>query len=403
MQRNSKLLFEHSPHLEEQWDYSKNVGVDPTRLTYGLGLKVWWLCAEGHSFQQTLNRRTSRSGRECSICNGKKILEGFNDLRTTHPEVCSELDDPAPATQLSKGSRLKVYWKCTLGHRYLMMVSNKVKGRGCPICANKQIEVGFNDLETTHPLLASQLLDPSVARSVTYGTPKKLEWVCGLGHSWSAALNSRVSGRNCPYCANKKALKGYNDLATVRPDIAAELRDPDLAAALTFGSKKLVEWVCKKGHVWRTAVHLRCAGSGCPMCCEVGTSLIEKRIRRLINESEFENSSPEGPCKLEISFGSRRNQNVDFLVKTKGQLFAIEYDGKYYHSSDDAVSRDKRKTLSLLEAGYHVARIRENDLHLLDIQDDRLLQVNVPFSYSDTLIEKALCDIFDWIRAKDSS
>lgn len=52
------------------------------------------------------------------------------------------------------------------------------------------------------------------------GSGKKVWWKCKKGHSYFKAPNSRTNlGTGCPICANKEVLIGYNDLATVRPDL----------------------------------------------------------------------------------------------------------------------------------------------------------------------------------------
>jgi len=56
--------------------------------------------------------------------------------------------------------------------------------------------------------------------TVSIGSGKKAWWKCERGHSWAAIVASRVKGVGCPVCAGKKVMVGYNDLATVRPDLA---------------------------------------------------------------------------------------------------------------------------------------------------------------------------------------
>ena len=59
----------------------------------------------------------------------------------------------------------------------------------------------------------------------------------------------RTRGTNgCPYCGNKKVLAGFNDLASIEPEIAAEWH-PTLNGALTpemvtAGSNRKVWWLC---------------------------------------------------------------------------------------------------------------------------------------------------------------
>ena len=84
----------------------------------------------------------------------------------------------------------------------------------------------------------------------------------------------RTRGTNgCPYCGNKKVLAGFNDLASIEPEIAAEWH-PELNGALTpemvtAGSNRKVWWLCPEGHVWRTAISNRTNAkkrTGCPVC-----------------------------------------------------------------------------------------------------------------------------------------
>ena len=67
---------------------------------------------------------------------------------------------------------------------------------------------GVNDLATTDPDLAAQLVDPDLAATVTRGSHKKLRWFCEgtdeLPHprrEWTAAVASRSAGRGCAVCA----------------------------------------------------------------------------------------------------------------------------------------------------------------------------------------------------------
>src|SRR4051812_4214552 len=68
-------------------------------------------------------------------------------------------------------------------------------------------------LSETHPELAAQAYgwDPT---SLSAGSNKKREWECPNAHRFVASINNRISGKGCPYCANKKVLVGFNDLAS---------------------------------------------------------------------------------------------------------------------------------------------------------------------------------------------
>ena len=97
--------------------------------------------------------------------------------------------------------------------------------------------------------------------------------MCALGHEYAAVIGLRTQrGNGCPCCAGRKVLPGFNDLATVEPQIAKQW-NPTLNGALTpemvtTGSHRKVWWQCPNGHSWKAVVYSRTGSgkSGCPMC-----------------------------------------------------------------------------------------------------------------------------------------
>ena len=114
------------------------------------------------------------------------------------------------------------------------------------------------DLQTINPALAKEWnykknegLTPADVRP---GSDKKVWWKCAKGHKWQASILNRTIGHGCPYCCNQLVAKGYNDLATTRPQLTTEWDFNKNKAItpeeVTFGSDKKVWWLCKKGHSW---------------------------------------------------------------------------------------------------------------------------------------------------------
>ena len=133
---------------------------------------------------------------------------------------------------------------------------------------------GVNDLATVNPQLASEWhptkngdLLPS---QVTAGSDKKVWWLCTKGHEWPAKVSQRHAGSGCPYCSGLKAFPGFNDLATINPELAAEwhpTKNGDLLPSqVTAGSGKKVWWLGKCGHEWRAEIVNRSRGKGCRIC-----------------------------------------------------------------------------------------------------------------------------------------
>jgi hypothetical protein len=67
-----KSLLSTHPSIATQWDYDKNYPLRPENFSFGSGKKMWWICSNHHSYEATLNHRTSGNG--CPFCSGKKTL-----------------------------------------------------------------------------------------------------------------------------------------------------------------------------------------------------------------------------------------------------------------------------------------------------------------------------------------
>ena len=47
-------------------------------------------------------------------------------------------------------------------------------------------------------------------------------WLGNCGHEWDSPITVMTKGCGCPYCHGLRVLKGFNDLETLYPDIAAQ-------------------------------------------------------------------------------------------------------------------------------------------------------------------------------------
>jgi hypothetical protein len=244
------------PELAAQAD-----GWDPTTVVAGAGKKLVWKCKLGHQWKASVNNRSK--GTSCPTCANKTIHIGFNDLATTSPELAAQADGWDPTTVVAFSNK-KVQWKCEFGHQWSTTVASRSSGTGCPICTGRVAEIGVNDLGTTNPELAAQAdgWDPT---TVVAFSNKKVQWKCEFGHQWSTTVASRSSGTGCPVCSGHKVLQGYNDLATISPELAAQADGWD-PTTVTSQTHKKVDWVCTTGHRWKATVKNRFRSTGCPIC-----------------------------------------------------------------------------------------------------------------------------------------
>jgi hypothetical protein len=110
--------------------------------------------------------------------------------------------------------------------------------------------------------------DPKI---VIAGTDKKLSWKCKLNHRWTRSGSAMVGAKGCPFCLGQRVLAGFNDLATIFPELAKESYGWDPATILP-GSEKKLRWKCEEGHIYSSMIYHRTGKdkTGCPTCSKSG-------------------------------------------------------------------------------------------------------------------------------------
>lgn len=200
------LATTHPELAKEAYDFN------PTEFSSGSHKSVKWKCPRGHIYSSVLKQRTTGNKSGCSVCSGNQVMQGVNDLATTDPELSLEAYGWDPKT-ITRSSNKKREWSCKFSHIWTASVNSRTNMKsGCPVCAGKKIEPGFNDLLTLFPDIARQAdgWNPSI---VLAGTHQKYGWVCQEGHKWKSVVKDRTSrGDGCPSCATygfNPNLNGY--------------------------------------------------------------------------------------------------------------------------------------------------------------------------------------------------
>lgn len=277
------FLASDYPELALEWDTERNLSLGLDIAKPRMTLAVWWKCSKDsrHCWQTTTGRRIRGSG--CLYCAGKMTLTGVNDIGTLYPALTEEWDlekNTKHYSELLEASNYKAHWICKTDqeHRWIQRVCNRTRRNfGCPYCAGKHVIKGVNDLASQAPHLVEQwhpTKNDCSPDGIHLSSNKKVWWRCALGHEWLTSPNARVSGpaeQGCPYCTNKRAWTGFNDLVTSNPDLARQWH-PTKNGNLTpervmAGSGQRVWWQCSEGHSWETQVNDRnFYGTGCPVC-----------------------------------------------------------------------------------------------------------------------------------------
>lgn len=198
-------IFKTHPDIAKDWSPDKNGRLTPKMFSKNSRYEASWRC-------HTCGVETTKSiknYRGCSQCKEAKRLE-IKNLELVFPEISQEWDKEKNIDKLPSdfrpSSNKYAWWLCsTCEHSWSAKIGNRTSlNRGCPLCANKIVVAGKNDLATTHPFLSiewhttkNKQLTPE---DITYGSGKKVWWLCPNNHEYEATMLHRSHGTECPKC-----------------------------------------------------------------------------------------------------------------------------------------------------------------------------------------------------------
>ena len=217
----SQTLEQFNPELADQL-----VDQSLRSIARGSDKKVQWRCPVDSRhvwWASPMNRTASKNPTGCSVCNGKTVIPGVNDVATTHPEAAALMVDKKLRTKLTGSSNKKVeFWCGNPKHDHWTAPLSNVARQGtrCPQCSGRRPISGKSDLATTHPKLATELVNQSLATTLKPGSNTSVLWQCPANpkHTWEATPYSRTTKKTgCPYCSERKIVPGVNGLATTHP------------------------------------------------------------------------------------------------------------------------------------------------------------------------------------------
>ena len=330
-------LLSQMPELAKEWDCELNGELNPENVTIGSNKKVWWKCEKGHSWQATINHRSKGTG--CPFCSGRNASKGVNDLETIYPQLAEQWDyeknQGIKPSEISAHSHKKVWWRCKYGHEWQALISNRAKGRNCPICGNKKVLSGYNDLETQSPELAKQWHPTKNGKlmptDVLPSSSKKVWWLCEKGHEWQATINNRQK-RNCPECSKERQVsfpekaifyyvsKIFKDtIENYRPEFLKgkeiDIYIPQLKLGIEYDGEYYhtdsnldltKDTICKENNV--ELIHIR--EPKCPLIQEFNSVIYTMKSR---NDNEYEKAIEYifSYIKAEKQLDSKIDLNID--------------------------------------------------------------------------------------------
>ena len=345
IKRKFVSLAEARPDLAKEWNYEKNGDLRPEDVSCGSNKKVWWIyhyavpddypveLLRGKNFdfewEAKVYARNEYPG--CPFLNGHSIWTGFNDLATINPELAAQWhptkNGDLKPTQVTANSGYKVWWLLhyDIPNDYFI---ESLKGK-------------HFDFE------------------------------------WESTIANRSSGFECPFLSGRAIWPGFNDLATINPELAAQwhpTKNGNLRPTqVTANSNRKVWWLYPyddpntgKHSVfeWQATVYNRNNGAGCPYLTMYKG---EEYIKQYLQEN---NTVYYAQQKFSNLFGINNGKlSYDFAIPdAKSRFILIEYNGIQHYESDEFFGgeeqfkkqqeHDRRKREYAKQHGYKLITIK---------------------------------------------
>ena len=298
-----------STNLISMWHPTLNGDLRPEDISGGSGKTVWFLhydkkWRQWHEWDSTPDSMSRKEN--CPICTGARLVIGINDLATRNPVVAAKwhptLNGGLTPQMVTEHSGLIRWWQheyknTGILHEWPMSVGKLTskEPRKCSVCSGDRVQIGVNDLATTHPTLASEWHPTKnkklTLQMVTKGSLKDVWWRKDcfnnrIYHEWHATMNDRTKkpSSGCAICRGLQVQRGVNDLESQYPTLVKEwdrIKNKEIRPNnVTKSCNKKVFWkhynrFTKGWHSWpaRIADRTSLVESGCPDCSNTGFNL----------------------------------------------------------------------------------------------------------------------------------
>ena len=393
------------PEIAKQWDYAKN-DVTPDNVSAHSNKRRYWLCTAGHSYASSPDKRVRGEG--CPYCNNRRLLVGYNDLKTVYPSIADEWDytknEGRPENYTFRSTK-KAYWICAQCQTHWeSRIRDRVDAKygGCPKCSAKKRGAARHKkaIETrggiTDPFLLSEWdYDRNIRgpEDYTLNSNEDAFWICSkCGYHFKAKICNRAKRKSCACCSGKIVVAGINDLATTHPQLVEEwhpTKNGNLSPQeVSFGMAKRVWWLCHEGHEYIASILHRSSGTSCPVCNSGRqTSFAEQAVFYYVKKV-----FPDAINHYKDIFDNSMELDI-YIPSIK---LAIEYDGMAWHKSDK-IEREKRKYSICQQHGIRLLRLKEKTSEQNRDTADEYLSVGDGPMYEPKHLEKVIRFLLDRI------
>ena len=309
-------------------------------------------------------------------------------------------------------SKVKIECVCAVcGYCFSALPGNLLRGHGCKECSRNLISLSrrrehnafIKTIKDIHPNI--EVLGEYIRSSETIMCRCLVD-----GYEWNAWPDHLLRGHGCPVCGKGKLFAGYNDIATVRPDLIKYFKSKKEATMFTEHSSRYADLICPCcGHKKRMLVsHLSKTGFACPVCGD-GVSYPNKFCRQVLKQLPVVN--------LKFEYNSRWTKSYfyDNYFEYNGIKYIVEVDGIQHFQTtsnmflpvEDIQQIDNLKTQLAIDNGCVVIRIdcRKSEMKYIknSILDSKLSNIfdlsNINWLMCEqnarTSLLKQVCDFYN--------
>lgn len=255
------------PNLANEWDYENNGDLLPENVCPGSDVYIQWICPKGHHYPAQAKHRTKGVG--CSICAGKTIVAGVNDLATLNPKLASEWHPTKNGNlkpdMVAVASGKRVWWLCPIcSHVWKTSIQSRNSGKGCKRCATKALA---QKQRLSHAEFMARFSEKGNKTLEILGeyanNSTKIEYKClKCGRIDSMLPDGLLKGNGCSKCA-KNHKKSEAEFLEKLHDI-----QPTIKVIGTFVNMTTnIEVECLEcGYKWNPPPSNLLGHTGCPKC-----------------------------------------------------------------------------------------------------------------------------------------
>lgn len=251
---------------------------------------------------------------------------------------------------------------------------------GCPDCQHeRRLENINNKLDYVKEEIRLKYGDEYELIDSKYnGYKNKMNFIHhvkdGRSHILSSSISRVMSDSACPVCSGKQVAKGFNDIATLDPEIASWFANKEETYIYTCNSNVKIEFICPtcKHHMVKNLNQIsKDRDLRCPICKDgisYPNKFIFNSLLQIVDKLDFLDRE-YNPDWCEFTYKDNTRKGIyDIYFGINGKQYIIEMDGSF-HNKDNQMSGqtveesryiDYQKDLLAKEHNINVIRINSD-------------------------------------------